>query len=123
MADRRGNAGASEPTTVRPPFDPEVFARESDSKVHDALPPSARPTVPPANPAGTHAASPTDVPTLAVAREDLEWFDLSPSARELLLHINGRDAVDALAERARSPVTEVLRELARLADEGLVTWR
>jgi hypothetical protein len=123
MADQRGSAGASEPTTVRPPFDPEVFARESDSKVHDALPPSARPTVPPAGPASPHAAGPTDVPTLAVAREDLEWFDLSPSARELLLHINGHDAVDTLAERAQSPVTEVLRELARLADEGLVTWR
>jgi predicted transcriptional regulator len=79
--------------------------------------------VPPAGPASPHAAGPTDVPTLAVAREDLEWFDLSPSARELLLHINGHDAVDTLAERAQSPVTEVLRELARLADEGLVTWR
>jgi hypothetical protein len=124
MSNRRGSAGKSEPTTVRPPFDPEAFARESDSKVQDAIPASARPTVPPAPlPSVSPTSGSTEVPTLAVARDDLEWFDLSPAVRELLRHVNGRDSVEAISRVVRRSAAEIVCDLAPLVTEGLVTWR
>ena len=32
---------------------------------------------------------PTTIPELAVARDDLEWFELPPLCRKLLEHVDG----------------------------------
>jgi hypothetical protein len=64
-----------------------------------------------------------EVPSLAMGREDLEWFDLSPMARSMLRHVNGRDTVDVIASRLAMPVQDVITELDRLAREGVVTVR
>ncbi|MGH7293473.1 MAG: hypothetical protein ACRELB_01000, partial [Polyangiaceae bacterium] len=91
-------ASETHATTVRPPFDPEAFARESESNIRvDTQPPSKRPTTPPAANLPQYAAGLTSgtmvslgsvssdaIPMLAVARDDLEWFDLSGPVRELL---------------------------------------
>jgi hypothetical protein len=65
----------------------------------------------------------SDIPMLAVARDDLEWFDLTPAARALLRMVNGRDAVAAIASRAQLTVPDAEVELERLRRAGLVTWR
>jgi hypothetical protein len=118
----RTKSGHSEPPTVRPPFDPDTFARESDSRVRiEVEPPSRRPTVPPVHAVAGERTG--EVPSLAMGREDLEWFDLSPMARSMLRHVNGRDTVDVIASRLAMPVQDVITELDRLAREGVVTVR
>lgn len=124
MSDRQGKASAPPPPTVKPPYDTEQFARETDTKIRmESMPPSARPTVPPPAPEPIHMARGTDVPVLAISREDLEWFELSPSARDLLRQVNGRDTVEALAALFHIPADQLLTELESLAREGLITWR
>jgi hypothetical protein len=124
--------------TVRPPFDPEKFARESDSNLRileeeagtrvtqeRRAPASSRPTVPP--PPGLPGYEPVigvdGVPELVVAREDLEWFDLTPEARSLLQHVDGESAVQAICDKMHLPADDVIAQLERLAGEGLVSWR
>jgi hypothetical protein len=124
MSDQRGKADEAQPTTVKPPFDPVTFARESDSRVRvESAPPSARPTAPPPQPLAPAVARGSDVPVLAISREDLDWFELSSSARNLLRQVNGRDTVDALASLLRIESADLLGELEVLAREGLITWQ
>lgn len=121
--------GTREPVTVRPPFNPEKFARESDSslRVHEerGAAPSNRPTVPPppglpdySSLLGVHG-----IPELVVAREDLEWFNLTPEARNVLQYVDGVNAVSAICDKVRRPANDIIGELERLAGEGLVSWR
>jgi hypothetical protein len=134
----RSSAEEGARPTVRPPFDPEKFARESDSNlrvleeggenggVEGRRPaPSSRPTVPP--PPGLPDYTPVigidGVPQLVVARDDLEWFDLTPEARTLLKHVDGQCPVAAISEKMHLPANDVITELERLAGEGLVSWR
>jgi hypothetical protein len=118
----RHKSRPSEPPTVRPPFDLDSFARESDSRIRiETDPPSRRPTVPPVLGVAHERAG--EVPAVALAREDLEWFELSPMGRSLLRHVNGRDTVDVIASRAAMPVAEVLAEFDGMAREGVITWR
>ncbi len=109
---------------MRPPFDPQDFARESECT-------TARPS------AGSSSDSPelassalevlipvedTSVPALAVAREDLDWFELPPGARALLEHIDGAASVEVICIRIGLPLTEGIDALDALAREGLVVW-
>jgi hypothetical protein len=116
-----------EPITVRPPFDPVTFARESDSNLRvleEGEAPSNRPTVPPPPGLPDYSAAVTvdSVPELIVAREDLEWFDLTPQARKVLQYVDGESPVRGICEKLRSPADDVIAELERLAGEGLVGW-
>ncbi len=132
--------GSREATTVRPPFDPETFARESDSNMRvleeSGRAPAerprdhgagvfSRPTVPPPPGVPSYAAiiGVEGIPELVVAREDLEWFDLSPEARTLLQHVDGENAVAVICDKVHLPENDVISELERLAGEGLVSWR
>src|SRR5690242_9994761 len=87
--------GSGERSTVRPPFDPEEFARESDvmMRVVEARAASEQPTAPPPRglplyePALSSGTMPSfgavasdAVPRLVMTGEDLEWFDIPPSA-------------------------------------------
>lgn len=100
--------------TVRPPFDPEEYARESESRIPTAPPPADPPT---------HTASAGDVPVLAMSREDLEWFDLPELPRALLPLIDGHADVRSIASRANAELAEVLSALDQLVRDGAVTWR
>jgi hypothetical protein len=118
--------------TVRPPFDPEEFARESDSMIRIE---AARATAPPppmseyanGGTSGTIAAfaavAPEIVPLLDVAKDDLEWFDLQPVARALLGHVDGRTSVETIAERTNVPIDQAMSVLHELAREGVLTWQ
>jgi hypothetical protein len=125
MSKRQGKPSAPPPPTVKPAWDPEKYARETDSRIRleSSIPPSARPTVPPPGPEPVHMARGTDVPVLAISRDDLEWFELSSSSRDLLRQVNGRDTVEALATLLRVPPEQLLTDLEGLAREGLITWR
>jgi len=122
MSDRQGKASAP-PPTVKPGYDLEAYARETDSRIRaeSSLPPSARATVPP--PDGAPVSRESDVPVLAMSREDLEWFELSDGARDLLRQVNGRDTVAALATLLRVPPEQLVGELETLARDGVITWR
>lgn len=128
---------AEEPSTVRPPFDPITFARESESAIRiDSTPPSNRPTAPPPPGVPQYAPGVTSgmmhslgsvssgaVPELAVAREDLEWFDLTPYVRALLRYVDGRQSLEAICARACLKLDEVMATMHDLARDGLVILR
>ncbi len=117
--------------TVRPPFDPEEFARESDSLIRieaaATMPPPAMSDHGGAGTSGTIAAfatvGPEVVPLLDIARDDLEWFDLQPVARALLRHVDGRTSVASIAERANVSTNQAMAVLHELAREGILTWQ
>lgn len=117
-----------DPPTVPPPFDLAEFARESDSRVRVADPgldpASARPTMPPPpSDSSVVDARRSEVPDLAMAPEDLEWFELSPPRRALVQQVNGKDTVDTIATHLRRPPADILSDLDALMREGVVTWR
>ena len=123
-------------TTVRPPFDPEQFARETDSRVGDTDPPSERPTAPPPPGLPQYAPGATSgtmpvlasldvdvVPALVIAREDLEWFELPKAARDLLGEVDGHTTLGTLCARAGFPLDAALSLCHELDRQGLVTLR
>jgi hypothetical protein len=120
MDERRPRPG--EPTTVRPPFDPVEFARESDSRIRvQSAPASGRPTSPP--PPDATRPRGQEIPLLAMAREDLEWFDLDAPALALLRLVNGEDPVEVLCASAGLSPDEAFATLERLARENIIAWR
>jgi hypothetical protein len=122
---------------VRPPFVPEEFARQSDSKVRveTVAPPSGRPTSPPppgipqyapGSDSGTMpltAITAASIPVLAMSHEDLEWFDLTPLARSLLRDVNGRDPVESICKRTGTRFENAVVAFRELEREGVVAWR
>jgi hypothetical protein len=126
----------AEPDTVRPPFDPEEFARNADSSIRltgSGPPAPLPPTMPP--PAGLPSYPVDLAPTsssrrvalhgdtilsLTVASGDLDWFDLSPRAIELLLQVNGRDSVATICARCELQLKDAIDVLDELAREGLI---
>jgi hypothetical protein len=136
MSDQRAHklqsSAAIDPTaeeiTVRPPFDPAAFARESDVLIR-STPPSARPTAPPPpqytpSPATAPPSSGLGaVPELVVAREDLEWFDVTPYARSILRYVDGRQSIEAICARACLKADEVVSTIHQLERDGVITLR
>jgi hypothetical protein len=121
--------------TARPPFDPAEYARESESNiaVEAEVPMSARPTAPPPPGLPQYDRGLTSgtmqsvslltsdaIPTLAVAREDLEWFDLTPPVRRLLALVDGLTPIHALSELAGLPVDEATTACRDLARDGIL---
>jgi hypothetical protein len=123
--------------TVRPPFDPETYARESESNIRiETLPPSHRPTAPPPPDMPQYQPGITSgtmqslgsvtsdaVPVLAVAREDLEWFDLPQVNRSLVGLVDGRRSIVELARHAGAPLDRAMASFHEMARDGIVTLR
>jgi hypothetical protein len=125
-------------STVRPPFDPLEFARDSESMVRigETDPASARPTAPPPPGMPQYQAGLTSgmmhslanvgvdtVPTLAVTLEDLEWFDLPEATALLLVLVDGTATIGVLSERADIPLDTAMGAFHELARDGIVTLR
>ncbi len=121
----RARETPSQMSTVRPPFDPQEFARQSERAT--LPPPVATPSDAPELASGTMEiflpVEATTVPELTVAREDLEWFDLRPAARSLLAHIDGTASVEIISDRAGVPLIDALDLVDELARDGLVVPR
>src|SRR5580700_10890073 len=95
----------AEPPTVRPPFDPEEYARESESKIRleatqATMPPPAAAGLGSGTIAALAVIEPDVVPLLVVARDDLDWYELEPNARSLLRHVDGQATIAAIARLA-----------------------
>jgi len=135
---------AERPTT-RPPFDPAQFAQEAESRLRHSQSPASRRATPRAFPRPTlalasrattreSAASARErqgretlasnaVPVLAMSRQELEWFALSPAASRLIAQVDGIAAVDAVCTQAELPRIEGTLILLELSDQGIVTFR
>jgi len=119
-----GSGGANDRATQQPPFDPDVFARESESHIETA-PVSKRPTVPPipsytnlrdscrqfpaSEPATSETAERTKTPTLSAvvdllaSTDDLEWFNLDGPARAIVTVIDGALIVEEILGHRPTP--------------------
>jgi hypothetical protein len=137
VATHVGPSDDAKNETVRPPFDPDEFARESDSKMRaETDPASARPTAPPPPGLPQYQAGLTSgtmhalasvgsdaVPSLAVAREDLEWFALPTPTRTLLERVDGTRTIAALGADAGMALDAAMAAFHQLERDGLVTLR
>ena len=133
----------SERPTARPPFDPAQFAQEAESRLGQEEPPASRKETPRAFPRpslavtsrpkareagsarGPKASDNLDgnaVPLLAMSRQELEWFALSPSASRLIAQVDGLAAVDTICSRAELSSAEGSLILLELSDQGIVTF-
>lgn len=108
MTDRK------QTTTAPPPFDPEEFARSSESSLRAAadsrLTPAQLLPPPPLN----------KRVRLAVPAEDLEWFELSAEAKAMLPRIDGTKTLLELMEGNASP--DLLGAMAELHDLRLLAF-
>jgi hypothetical protein len=123
-------------STVRPPFDPLEFARDSESmiRIGEADPPSNRPTAPPPPGLPQYQAGltsgmmhslanvgPDTVPSLAMAGEDLAWFELPEPAASLLGHVDGATSIGVLSAHAGVGLDAAMATFHELARQGIVT--
>ena len=111
--------------TVRPPFDPVEFARQSELST---MPPVGQgPDLDPV--VSTEATMEVlfvdgdTVPMLAVAREDLEWFDLAQPVRDLLRHVDGEATVATVCDRAKHSVEDGVSLVEQLVRDGVLACR
>jgi len=113
---------ARAPVTVRPPFDPAQYARDSDRALRASEASGAAPP-PPALDLRVDAVVEDWVPLLAIPRAELEWMDLKPLACTLLLRVNGCSTVREIAEASSIPVREATQVFERLSRKYVVRWR
>jgi hypothetical protein len=116
---------ASDLATVRPPFDPQEFARQSE---RITMPPPAKtPSDAPELVSGTMEVfwpvEPTTIVDLIVARDDLEWFDLPPLCRKLLEQVDGKATVEAICAKSGVAMTDATDLFEELVREGIVATR
>ncbi|MGH7434190.1 MAG: hypothetical protein ACRENE_00780 [Polyangiaceae bacterium] len=127
-APARAMAG-DDKATVRPPFDPAEFARQSELST---MPPTGMlatqqsPDDPVISTESTHEVLFVDadtVPMLAVAREDLEWFDLAQPVRDLLKHVDGEAKLSTVCSRARRTLEDGVSLIEQLVRDGVLACK
>ena len=122
--------------TVRPPFDPEEFARDSESRLRiaDVVPlPSEDSDSPPSSQSATRLAAagtsrgsappPDAVPYRVMAPEDVEWFELDHDALSLLNRVNGLKTIERIADGVGVASPLACAIFMRLARERIVDFR
>jgi hypothetical protein len=121
-------SGRDDQATIRPPFDPAEFARQSEmSTVPPPAPAPDRPDLDPVVSSETTLevlfVDGDTIPSLAVAREDLEWFDLSAAIRDLLRHVDGETPLAQVCARASHAVDDGIALVEQLVRDGVVSCR
>lgn len=134
------------PTTVRPPFDPAEFARESDKKIRAATEapasdllgvrpgdqsldetrdvPGSVPDVQEVETTGANDALGTDaIPFVLISHDELAWLDLGSDAEQLIASVNGVSSLEAVCAAARVTAEEGASLLLTLAEQGVVSFR
>ena len=101
-----------EPTTERPPFDPDAYARNSEALINAARPISTMevPSPPPLN----------KRVSMSVPHSDLDWFGLSEAALAFTKQIDGSKTLLELMEGA--PDQKTLGIIAELHDAGVLAY-
>ena len=109
---------------MRPPFDPVEFARQSELST---MPPTGQgPDLDPV--VSTEATMEVlffdsdTVPALAVAREDLEWFDLAQPVRDMLRHVDGEATIATVCARAKRSVEDGVGLVEQLVRDGVLEY-
>jgi hypothetical protein len=97
--------------TAPPPFDPQQYARESESRLRAAEV---------ANPTRRITNVLELVPSLKVASADLEWFDFTDLQSALVPFVDGEHSVASIVKRCGRPELEVMRGLLELAQLGVI---
>jgi hypothetical protein len=147
-----GEDEAVDRPTLRPPFDVEAFARESDSGLHEAATPTApppsppsyqRPVVPPLQWGRTRRPEPSSpdleerpadedpldvlgigaVPFIALPAARLPFLNLAPDARRLVACIDGAHTLGAVCEMAKINPRDGAALLLELVEQGVVSLR
>jgi hypothetical protein len=120
-------AAASRPddqVTIRPPFDPAEFARQSE--LSTSPPPAVQAPDDPVISTETTEVLFVDeeaVPTLAVAREDLEWFDLAPLVRNVLRFVDGERSIAKISAEVGQSPDQGITLVEQLVRDGLVVCK
>jgi hypothetical protein len=101
-------------TTERPPFDPDVYARNSEALMNAA---ASRPI--------STAEVPSPPPlnkrvSMAIPSADLDWFGLSEDALAFTQRIDGTKTLLELMEGAQDETT--LNVIAELHDAGVLAY-
>ncbi len=133
---------AAERPTITPPFDPEAYARESESKMRARLP-----TQPPDDESGIQPVGrrvvgleldeplsdppttrPTPmvmmaVPTLAISRAELSRLTLDHRSGFVLSHVDGVSDVETILDVSAMPNDEALCILGELVAKRIITLR
>ncbi|MGH7295728.1 MAG: hypothetical protein ACRELB_12370 [Polyangiaceae bacterium] len=106
MADTKQNS------TAPPPFDPEAYAKSSESALQAASDSRLTATMktPPLN----------KRVRVAVPAEDLDWFELSEGARALLARVDGSTTLFDLLEGGEVP--DMLKAIAELHDAHVLAY-
>jgi hypothetical protein len=111
--------------TVRPPFDPAEFARQSE--LTTSPPPAVQlPDQDPVISTETTEVLFVDeetVPALAVAREDLEWFDLAPLVRNVLRFVDGERSIGKISAEVGQSSDQGIALVEQLVRDGLVVCK
>ena len=107
-----GGGKPKDPTTERPPFDPDAYARSSEALINASRPISTAevPTPPPLN----------KRVSMAVPATDLDWFGLSQDALSFTKRIDGSKTLLELMEGAQDEKT--LGIIAELHDAGVLAY-
>jgi hypothetical protein len=126
--------------TVRPPYDPEQYARESESRLRIAHIATHVPVASPmdesgAPPSSQSAArltaageaadipSPDEVPYRVMAAEELEWFTLDGDARAALELVNGLRSIGRIADTLGIAPSVAGAIFARLVVDDIIGFR
>jgi hypothetical protein len=111
----------SERPTIAPPFDPEAFARESESKLRSATgKPAESEVVRRARPAAIDRAG---VPSLAISFSELTSRALDHRRGFLLSLVDGSSSIDTLLDLSGMPEEEALELFAELVSLGILSLR
>lgn len=134
---------AVERPTITPPFDPQAYARESESKVRASIPIHASPDddsgiqpvgmrrvdlgldeplseLPPTRPTPVVMLA---VPTLAMSRAELARLTLDHRAGFILSHVDGVSDVETILDVSAMPNDEALGILGELVARRIITLR
>jgi hypothetical protein len=143
---RAAEAARNDRPTIAPPFDPEAFARDSESRLSTAPPPqSSAPTVRGGAPERTSEMRPIaasgpeleeagvgdlrdalgddTVPVVIASPDELGWLDLPPEAERLLAHINGVSTFERICAKANVTSEEGAFIVLDLAEQGIISFR
>jgi hypothetical protein len=120
----RGNAKKIESPTVPPPFDPVVYARETDRSFEEPTRPRMEmPRHESETRVKSTAVDLASVPVVLLAAGDMAWFELDGAERIVLENIDGESTVQTIVAVAGLPVSDGLAVIRELIVQGVIALR
>ena len=119
----------TERPTLAPPFDPEAFARESESRLRNGAPadsevvPRAPPVLTPPTPRPRAALRKDAVPYLALSLSELTTRALDSKRGFLISLVDGCSPIETLLDLSGMPEEEASEILADLVAQGVLSLR